>query len=412
MLATERIHDAPGEFMMHQAWRSAMLLFFAGAIAVGATVMTAGTSLAASTHSGAAARASAAGGWETAQEVPGTAALNQGGDAGGIQVSCASVGNCSAGGFYADSSPGHLQVFVVSQVHGTWGTAVEVPGTAALNQGGKALLTAVSCASAGNCSASGEYTDSSGHLQAFVVSQVNGTWGTAVEVPGTAALNQGGNAASTSVSCAWAGNCSADGDYTDSSGHRQAFVVSQVNGTWGTAVEVPGTAALNQGGDAGIGSVSCASAGNCSASGLFTDSSGHQQALVADQVNGTWGTAIEVPGTAALNQGQASLISVSCPSAGNCSAAGLYQDSSSSNSSGFQAFVVNQVHGIWQGAIQVPGTAALNQGELGWTESVSCASAGNCSAGGYYTDSSSHQQVFVVDSQACWRTSKRSVRTR
>jgi hypothetical protein len=52
-------------------------------------------------------------------------------------------------------------------------------------------------------------------------------WGTAEEVPGTAALNQGGSAQITSVSCAAAGNCSAGGDYTDSSGHQQAFVDSQ-----------------------------------------------------------------------------------------------------------------------------------------------------------------------------------------
>jgi hypothetical protein len=34
----------------------------------------------------------------------------------------------------------------------------------------------------------------------------------------------------------------------DSSGHGQASVVDEVNGTWGKAKEVPGTAALNQGG--------------------------------------------------------------------------------------------------------------------------------------------------------------------
>ena len=65
-----------------------------------------------------------------------------------------------------------------------------MPGTAALNQGGIAGF-AVSCGSAGNCSAGGHYTDSSGRDQAFVVNQVNGTWHTAIEVPGTAALNQG-----------------------------------------------------------------------------------------------------------------------------------------------------------------------------------------------------------------------------
>ena len=71
-----------------------------------------------------------------------------------------------------------------------------------------------------------QYNDSSGQ-QVFVVSQVNGSWGTAKEVPGTATLNTGGNAAVQSLSCASAGNCSAGGYYTDSTGHGQSFVVSQ-----------------------------------------------------------------------------------------------------------------------------------------------------------------------------------------
>jgi len=47
-------------------------------------------------------------------------------------------------------------------------------------------------------------------------------------------------------------------------------------GTWGTAREVPGTAALNNtGGDAATNSVSCASSGNCSAGGSYTSRQGH-----------------------------------------------------------------------------------------------------------------------------------------
>jgi hypothetical protein len=69
----------------------------------------------------------------------------------------------------------------------------------------------VSCASAGNCSAGGQYIDSSGNFQVFVVRQVNGTWHTATEVPGTPVLNQGEFAAITSVSCTSAGNCNAGG---------------------------------------------------------------------------------------------------------------------------------------------------------------------------------------------------------
>ena len=85
----------------------------------------------------------------------------------------------------------------------------------------------MSCASAGNCSAGGHYTDGSGHQQAFVVGETNGTWGTAKEVPGTAALNQGGNAVVDQVSCASAGHCSAAGTYRTSSGFDEAFVVNE-----------------------------------------------------------------------------------------------------------------------------------------------------------------------------------------
>src|SRR5260370_37896605 len=45
-----------------------------------------------------------------------------------------------------------------------------------------------------------------------------------------------------------------------------AVLRSQV---WGTAQEVPGTAALNRGGDAFIASVSCAAADNCGAGGGY-----------------------------------------------------------------------------------------------------------------------------------------------
>ena len=102
-----------------------------------------------------------------------------------------------------------------------------MPGSTALTRGWAAEIRSVSCGAAGNCSAGGDYLDSSGTVQVFVVNQVNGTWHTAIEVPGTAALNLGGFAEISSVSCAAAGNCSAGGFYTDSSSRGQAFVVSQ-----------------------------------------------------------------------------------------------------------------------------------------------------------------------------------------
>jgi hypothetical protein len=109
---------------------------------------------------------------------------------------------------------------------GTWQKAIEVPGTGALNQGSAAQVGSVSCASAGNCAAGGGYTDSLTR-PAFVASEVNGTWHAAIEVPGTATLNQGGLAMIFSVSCAMAGRCAAGGYYQDASGHVQAFVVNE-----------------------------------------------------------------------------------------------------------------------------------------------------------------------------------------
>ncbi len=371
----------------------AVAVLAAGSPAAGAAAMT---------RAAVAAQAASGGTWGTAKEVPGIAALNVGGtDGPGAQatsVSCGSAGNCSAGGYYTDRS-GAQQAFVVTETNGTWGTAEEVPGMAALNIG-EAQLTSVSCASAGNCSAGGFYTNHGG--QAFVVTETNGTWGTAEEVPGLAALNLGIFAQTTSVSCASAGNCSAGGFYEDSSGHEQAFVVNETNGTWGTAEEVPGTAALNTGGIAQLTSVSCASAGNCSAGGSYSNR--HQQVFVVTEKGGTWGTAKEVPGTAALNQGgDASLTSVSCGTAGNCSAGGSYRDSSDND----HAFVVNKTNGTWGTVKQVPGTAALNKGGSAQVISLSCASAGNCSAGGYYADSPNHLQAFVVTEKGgTWGTAK------
>jgi hypothetical protein len=109
-----------------------------------------------------------------------------------------------------------------------WGTAEEVPGSAALNTGEYAYISSLSCATAGNCSAGGYYGDSSGHSQGFVVSETDGVWGTAEKVPGLAALNTGEYAQITSLSCGAAGNCSAGGYYSAPSyPDLQAFVVGK-----------------------------------------------------------------------------------------------------------------------------------------------------------------------------------------
>ena len=162
--------------------------------------------------------------------------------------------------------------------HGRWGTAIEVPGLGALNKVGRASVLSVSCASAGNCAAGGSYG-----LQGFVAAERYGRWDRAIEVPGLGALNTGASAEVDSVSCASAGNCAAGGYYSDSTGGEQGFVAVERHGVWGTAIKVPGLSALNTREGAGVSSVSCAPAGTCAAGGSYTDRRGHFQGFVASQ---------------------------------------------------------------------------------------------------------------------------------
>jgi hypothetical protein len=158
-----------------------------------------------------------------------------------------------------------------------------VPGLATLNKGVNAEVSSVSCSSAGNCGASGDYTDKAGNLHGFLVSQAGGRWRTAIKVPGIASRPQLGSAGVRSLSCVSVGNCSSGADYANSSGQAQAYAVSEVRGSWRTALEVPGTAALNKGNNAQVSTISCSSPGRCAVGGYFTGKNGYTQAFVVNE---------------------------------------------------------------------------------------------------------------------------------
>ncbi len=326
--------------------------------------------------------------WASAIEVPGLGLLNRGGYARVVSVSCASAGSCAAGGFYEGR---HGQRgFVAVERNGIWASAIEVPGLAALGTGGGgAEVNSVSCGSPGNCATGGDYWDRHGHEQGFVAVERNGRWGTAIEVPGLGALNTG-LAQVNSVSCASAASCAAGGSYLGRSG-QQGFVALEWHGRWRRAIEVPGLAALNIGGEARVSSVSCPSAGNCVVAGFYRRH--HQQGFVASERHGRWRRAIEVPGLQALNRdGYGEVSSVSCPSAGNCAAGGIFDD----RQHDYQGFVAGERNGRWSTAVEVPGLGTLNKGGDALVRSVSCAMAGSCAAGGFYLDGACDEHGYVT----------------
>jgi hypothetical protein len=267
-----------------------------------------------------------------------------------------------------------------ARVH--WGKAEPVPGLAALNKGYNAAVDAIACWGAGGCVAGGSYTDRQGHVQAFVARERKGRWGEAIEVPGTGALNRGGNAQVTQVACARTSVCVAVGSYTNQGDGGEYFTATERNGRWRTAAQVPVPAL----GGVGINAAWCAPGGLCAAAGGFTDSGGAIQLWIETETHGRWQPALEVPGIAALNVGgYATVDAVTCASAGNCAAGGQYATTARPNPF-LEPFVVTETNGSWGAAQEVPGIGPINSPELanGDTTAIACPSAGNCTAAGDY----------------------------
>jgi hypothetical protein len=280
-----------------------------------------------------------AGTWPTAAPVPGN--LNKGSLGEVTSISCTSLGSCVAGGFYTDAKSGR-QGFVVTQAEGDWGPMHNVAGS--LNKGENAQVSQVSCGvstkleSIITCAAVGYYTASNGQGQAFTATMANGKWGPAVQVPGSAALNKGGFAELTSVSCPTAGNCTAGGSYAAAKTSTEPLVVTEKNGTWGKTAGVPGAANLNTGQDMSVTAVSCVSPGLCSATGDFRTSKHSEGVWAASQNGGRWGQAGTIPGLSGLaTGGQAEVNGLSCATAGSCGLVGDYVTTTGSQ----QPFVVS-----------------------------------------------------------------------
>ena len=328
--------------------------------------------------------------WGTAREIPGLGTLNTGGDAEVAAVSCGSAGNCVAAGTYFAGST--RAGFVAVQKAWHWTDARPIRGLSGLNTDGLATIRSVSCSSAGNCAVGGGYLDGSEHTQAFVATVRSGHWAKAIEVPGTGSLNAGDSAQTVAVSCKKAGDCTAAGNYRPAATRLSVFVSTEKNGHWSTAIRLPGIHDLNGGGTAFPDVLSCSSAGYCVTGGSYTTSTGHEQAFLATQKNGHWRSAAEARGTGTLNKGgMAEVTALSCPSAGNCAAGGSYAGSARG-----QLFLITEHKGRWGTARAMPGILSHNKGSTSQVYSLSCSSAGNCSAGGYYENKSFRELAFVI----------------
>ena len=310
-------------------------------------------------------------------------------------VSCASAGNCTAVGYYGDSS-GNYQGLLLTETSGAWvqGVQAALPAGAATNP--FVSLNSVSCASAGNCTTVGQYRDSSGNYRGLLLTETSGAWAQGVQATlPAAATNPAVNL--NSVSCASAGNCAAVGSYSDSSGNGQGLLLTETAGAWATGVEatLPAGTATNP--RVGLFTVFCNSAGNCAAVGFYSDSSGNGQGLLLTATSGTWAQGVQatLPANAGSNP-FVDLDGLSCPSAGNCTATGEYQDSSGNE----QGLLLSETAGAWAQGVEAALPAGAESNPSMILDNVWCASAGNCTAVGYYTDSSGNSQGLLLSETA------------
>jgi hypothetical protein len=222
-------------------------------------------------------------------------------------VSCASPSACVAVGY-----DNNLPRFAV------WNGQSSVAGTAAIPKGAtSASLSAVACPAARECLAVGEWTADHGVTIAALAEQWNGTaWSLASLA---SPVGQATFAALDSISCPSATSCLAVGNYHDRNDRLKALAVAW-NGTTWRLLSAPDP---TRSGDAVLAGGSCSTPTSCVAVGNYALRHDVWHVLVERWNGSSW--SIEAgadPALALFDQ----LNSVSCDSAGNCTAVGFTEN--------------------------------------------------------------------------------------
>ncbi len=135
----------------------------------------------------------------------------------------------------------------------------------------------------------------------------------------------------------------------------------------------------------GLGNVACPATGDCVVSAQV-GSSAKSVAATLTEVNGTWGKPVELPGATSLPKvAGAGTDWISCASVGNCTLTGGYYWDDGQPIAATSPFVADESGGNWEAAEVPPGLAALNTGDYSGAAGLSCSAAASCVTAGYYT---------------------------
>jgi hypothetical protein len=212
-------------------------------------------------------------------------------------------------------------------------------------------------------------------------------WGPAQAIPERGKVDS--FAAPNVLTCPATGDCVAAGADIFSQIFKVTGVVAQErHGTWGSAATLPKLNAIAKGLPIQFNSISCGAPGDCAAVGEYAPGfdGDHPAAtpFILTEHRGIWGSSVDPADTLALNVGfEGQAMSVSCPSAGNCAAGGYYttQNPHFGPPRGY-AFLASEKHGVWGKAKPVAGIT-ITANTWAWVTTVSCWAAGDCEAGGF-----------------------------
>jgi hypothetical protein len=321
-------------------------------------------------------------------------------------VSCPSAGNCVAAGQF-NNADGFRVAFTQSQTNGVWGTGIPVTfGAGIQNTAPNSYFTSVSCPSEGNCVAAGKFINAGGGSEAFTQTQLNGLWDTAMPAAFGAGLqNTRPDSYFSSISCPSAGNCVAAGTFKNTRAGMEAFTQTKTSGIWGSAIPATFSVGIqSMYPDAYFNSISCPSAGECVAAGSFRNANFNDEAFTQTQINGQWDTAVPATFAAGIQNTDpySRFNAVSCPSEGNCVAVGVFSNPAERS----EAFTQTQKNGVWATAIPAAFAAGIQNANRGsGFNSVSCPSVGNCVAAGSFENATSGSEAFTqTQTNGVWAT--------
>jgi hypothetical protein len=305
--------------------------------------------------------ASARGGW-TVQPTPNPATER---NALPLADSCSAAGACTAVGDYVN--PAGVTVTLAERLkNSSW----QVQRTPAITNAADSLFRGVSCTSAKSCVAVGYYFNQSGVVIPLAESWNGTTWRaqTGPQAPKPVGQDSGFFA----VSCTSATACTAVGTY-DENATTALALAERWNGKSWSVESTPNTV-----GDVAstLFGVSCSGPKACTAAGAAANISGTSTPLAMGWNGSSWTLQTAPAPSGSTGSG---FSAVACTTAGACTAAGSYL-----NSSGTSLNLAERWNGTSWAIQSVPSPAGALDSEL---VAVSCISATACTAGGDYLSS-------------------------